>query len=187
MYIVVWALVLLKSVTSYLASQNTNVDQVTKTKGRNLLLVGMVCLGSFGKLNHELKATKDIQLLPPSANLKLGQFVTSASESEWATQIGDAYDSLKNSSYFNQAVDYTGKAKDYVSEVLTNSTTVQKAVDVKDQMVQKFDKWISNKIDTQKLQYLSKAAKKKFWNEFINEVIDDEFEYQQTPSKQPTL
>ncbi len=127
-----WALVLVKSIFSYLASQNTNVDQVTKTKGRNLLLVGMICLGSFGKLNHELKATKDVQLLPPSANLKLGQFVTSASESEWATQIGDAYDTFKNSSYFNQAVDYTGRAKDYVSGALANSTTVKKAMDVKD-------------------------------------------------------
>ncbi len=110
MSVIVWALVLVKSIFSYLASQNTNVDQVTKTKGRNLLLVGMICLGSFGKLNHELKATKDVQLLPPSANLKLGQFVTSASESEWATQIGDAYNTFKNSSYFNQAVDYTGRA-----------------------------------------------------------------------------
>ena len=34
---------------------------------------------------------------------------------------------------------------------------------------------------------MTKAAKKKFWNEFINEVIDEEFEYQQTPSKQPVL
>ena len=127
-----WALVLVKSIFSYLASQNTNVDQVAKTKGRNLLLVGMICLGSFGKLNHELKATKDVQLLPQSTNLKLGQFVTSASESEWATQIGDAYDTFKNSSYFNQAVDYTGRAKDYVSGALANSTTVKKAMDVKD-------------------------------------------------------
>ncbi len=137
----------------------------------------MICLGSFGKLNHELKATKDIQLLPPSANLKLGQFVTSASESEWATQIGDAYDTFKNSSYFNQAVDYTERAKDYVSGALANSTTVKKAMDVKDQMVEKFDQWVSNKVDTQKLQDMTKAAKKKFWNEFINEVIDEEFEY----------
>jgi hypothetical protein len=130
--IVVWGLVFLKSVSSYFASQNTNVEEVTKTKGRNLLLVGLVCLGSFGKYKHELKATKDIQLLPPSANLKLGQFVTSASESEWASQIGDAYGNFKNSSYFTQAADYGEKAKDYVSEVLSNSETVKKAVEAKD-------------------------------------------------------
>ena len=44
-------------------------------------------------------------------------------------------------------------------------------------MVEKFDQWVSNKVDTQKLQDMTKAAKKKFWNEFINEVIDEEFEY----------
>ena len=82
------------------------------------MLVGVVCLGSFGKLKHELKATKDTQILSPSTNLKLGQFVTSASESEWASQIGDAYGNLKNSSYYTQAADYTEKAKDYVNEML---------------------------------------------------------------------
>lgn len=86
--------------------------------------MGLVCLGSFGKFKHELKATKDTQLLPQSANLKLGQFVTSASDSEWATQIGGAYDNFKNSSYFTQAFDYTEKAKDFVNEVVLNSNTV---------------------------------------------------------------
>ena len=124
--------------------------------------------------------------MAPSANLKLGQFVTSATESEWATQIGDAYGNFKNSSYFTQAAEYGEKAKEYVSETLSNSETVKKAVDAKDQMVAKFDEWISAKVDTEKLKNMSKAAKKKFWNEFINEVIDEEFDYQQT-SKQPVL
>jgi len=53
-------------------------------------------------------------------------------------------------------------------------------------MVAKFDEWISAKVDTEKLKNMSKAAKKKFWNEFINEVIDEEFDYQET-SKQPVL
>jgi hypothetical protein len=50
-------------------------------------------------------------------------------------------------------------------------------------MVSKFDEWISTKVDTEKLKNMSKAAKKKFWNEFINEVIDEEYDYQQTSTK----
>jgi hypothetical protein len=50
-------------------------------------------------------------------------------------------------------------------------------------MVSKFDEWITTKVDTEKLKNMSKAAKKKFWNEFINEVIDEEYDYQQTSAK----
>jgi hypothetical protein len=50
-------------------------------------------------------------------------------------------------------------------------------------MVSKFDEWITTKVDTEKLKNMSKAAKKKFWNEFINEVIDEEYDYQQTSTK----
>ena len=52
------------------------MDEVSKSKGRNLLLVGLVCLGSFGKFKHELKTTKDLPI-----NLKLGQFVVSSGNS----------------------------------------------------------------------------------------------------------
>lgn len=50
-------------------------------------------------------------------------------------------------------------------------------MDVKDQMMVKFEKWLDSKVDTQKLMDMTKTAKKKFWNEFITEVLDEEFDY----------
>jgi hypothetical protein len=62
-------------------------------------------------------------------------------------------------------------------DVVANSETLKKAMDVKDQMMVKFEKWLDSKVDTQKLMDMTKTAKKKFWNEFINEVLDEEFDY----------
>lgn len=50
-------------------------------------------------------------------------------------------------------------------------------------MVKKFEKWIKDKVDTEKMSSMTKAAKKKFWNEFMNEVLDEEFEYTSSPKK----
>lgn len=62
-------------------------------------------------------------------------------------------------------------------DVVANSEALKKAMDVKDQMMVKFEKWLDSKVDTQKLMDMTKTAKKKFWNEFINEVLDEEFDY----------
>jgi hypothetical protein len=62
-------------------------------------------------------------------------------------------------------------------DVVANSETLKKAMDVKDQMMVKFEKWLDSKVDTQKLMDMTKTAKKKFWNEFITEVLDEEFDY----------
>jgi len=62
-------------------------------------------------------------------------------------------------------------------DVVANSETLKKAMDVKDQMMVKFEKWLDSKVDTQKLKDMTKTAKKKFWNEFINELLDEEFDY----------
>lgn len=62
-------------------------------------------------------------------------------------------------------------------DVVANSETLKKAMDVKDQMMVKFEKWLDSKVDTQKLMDMTKTVKKKFWNEFINEVLDEEFDY----------
>lgn len=79
-----------------------------------------------------------MQLLSDDANLKLGQFVSSASESQWVKQIGDTYGDLKektlSSSYYNQTFDYSLKTKDYVNELINNSTTINKASEMKDQL-----------------------------------------------------
>ena len=62
-------------------------------------------------------------------------------------------------------------------DVVANSETLKKAMDVKDQMMVKFEKWLDSKVYTQKLMDMTKTAKKKFWNEFINELLDEEFDY----------
>ena len=147
-----------------------------------MLLLGLVCLGSFGKVKHEMKLSKDASLLPASNNLKLGQFLNVDQQPEW---LSNAYDNLKsqalNNDYYNKARDYSQQAATYVNEVVTNSSTVQtykgKASDLKEKLSQKFDQWITSRIDQQKLQKLSQAAKKQFWENFINEVIDEEFDY----------
>jgi L-lactate utilization protein LutB len=102
--------------------------------------------------------------------------------------LSKTYDNLKaqtlNSTYYNKARNYTSQAAGYVNEAISNSATVQeykdKAANLKDKLVDKFDQWITSKVDQQKLERLSKAAKKQFWDDFINEVIDEEFDY--TPS-----
>ena len=168
---VIWSLVLVKSVSSWLISQSDTHERVKTTHSRNRYLAFLVALlivfKGFSELNS-VGGTPKLSISKPDV-------------------IDSMYDYVK---HWNSTNEYGGYAyewtKNKTSNETLNSTTEWVASKfnttiVGDYVVEKFDEWVTDNVDIEKYANMAKAAKRALWREFIEQFDEEDGETEDNP------
>ena len=166
---IIWGVVMMKSVTSWLSSSSDSHDRVKSTHSRNKYLVFAITMlttfKGYTEINQVGGTQYRLQLAKPAA-------------------FDDMYDYVKNTKAWNATNEYGGYAyewtktktsKWYETTYNTTSDWVHSNINTtqishyKDQVLEEFDEWLSQKVDFEKYSKMSTAAKKALWKKFIAE------------------
>jgi hypothetical protein len=179
----IWSLVLVKSVFSWLSSQSETHERVKSTYSRNRYLAFFVALLTVFKGYSELNSA--------GASIKLTMAKPDV--------IDSMYDYVKHSKTWNSTNEYGGYAYEWTKNKTSkwydetyNSTTewvaskfnATKVGDYKDQVIERFDEWVTQNVDIEKYAIMTKVAKKALWKEFIEQLDEEDGE---TVNDEPLL
>jgi hypothetical protein len=172
-----------KSVFSWLSSQSETHERVKSTHSRNRYLAFFVALLTVFKGYSELNSA--------GATIKLTMAKPDV--------IDNMYDYVKHSKAWNSTNEYGGYAYEWTKNKTSkwydetyNSTTewvaskfnTTKVGDYKDQVIERFDEWVTQNVDIEKYANMTKAAKKALWKEFIEQLDEEDGE---TVNDEPLL